>query len=217
MWNTKQPNSIVFHPSFFETISTLWWEWLWWDLFVAICRYWMYWEDDKYDNITIKALMQQIKPVIDASTSRWKRTSEVRSEAGKLWGAPKWNHNAVKNWDIVLKQPNKQQEEAENSDGTFYGNETNEENIEKKNTVKNYDIVSKQAKTSKNKQNKLDIDIDIDIEKDIDIDKEIDKDKEKDKYIESKENIIKEKTKLIKQKTIMSWLAIWFDYKKKWS
>lgn len=41
-----------------------------------------------------------IRFILDKST----KISEERSKAWKLWWAPTWNSNAVKNWDIDIKQ-----------------------------------------------------------------------------------------------------------------
>ena len=68
---------------------------------IAVAEYGLEWKQAN-DEI-IKALMVQTQFVIDRSD----KISLSASERWKMWGAPKWNTNAKKNWENDTKQANK--------------------------------------------------------------------------------------------------------------
>ena len=87
----NEPKSFVFHPSYYDTINTLWGEWPGWNLFQAICNCWMY--DDyttDFDDQTLKVLMQVIIPTMKSA----KKRRDANIENWKKWWRPK------KDWDI---------------------------------------------------------------------------------------------------------------------
>ena len=63
----------------------------------AIMEYGLFWKEPpqkfKRDFVNIKFILEKSK-----------RISYLRSQAWKQWGAPEWNSNALKNWEIDIKQ-----------------------------------------------------------------------------------------------------------------
>lgn len=66
-----------------------------------IIQYGIYNENIISENPIIEAMFIQIKIMID----NWKTITEKNKENWKKWWAPRWNQNAVKTYENILKQP----------------------------------------------------------------------------------------------------------------
>lgn len=68
------------------------------ELWQAIMEYGLFWKEPpkkfKRDFVNIRFILKRSRGI-----------SDIRSEVWKLWGAPKGNQNAVKTWEIDIKQP----------------------------------------------------------------------------------------------------------------
>jgi len=68
----------------------------------TLVDYWLYWKlPDNIDSERTQQLMENAVPLISAAKKR--RTASVNN--WKKWGAPKWNQNAVKDFENISKQP----------------------------------------------------------------------------------------------------------------
>ena len=96
--------SFIFYRSFYEAIQDLDAEQTR-ELVVAICERALNWNDIATKWV-VRMAYNLIKPQLDANTKRyvdWRKGWQF----WHLWWAPKWNSNAVKNWDNVSKQPHR--------------------------------------------------------------------------------------------------------------
>lgn len=161
----NEPKSFVFHPSYYETINTLWGEWPGWDLFQAICNCWMY--DDyttDFDDQTLKVLMQVIIPTMKSA----KKRRDANIENWKKWWRPK------KDWDNSQKPKETEPNPTETQQNPTKPNHNLNININN-NINKNNNITNNKNKNNSELNNKKPNEIEeIKDNSEVDIEKLID-------------------------------------------
>ena len=98
----EELQSFAFYETFFFTIQRIKNPEERCKAYDILVEYWLYWTlPDTIDSEWTQQLMENAVPLIDSAKKR--RTASI--ENWKKWWAPKWNQNAVKDWDSIWKQP----------------------------------------------------------------------------------------------------------------
>lgn len=106
----EELETFVFYETFYFTLNRIENLEEFKEAIITLIRYWLYWElPESIKSVWTQQLMEYAVPLISAA----KKRRRVNKENWEKWGAPKWNKNAVKNWDDIQKQPNNNQKTSE--------------------------------------------------------------------------------------------------------